>query len=47
MSFIGLCYFYGYGVLMNENEAIRWFKRSAEQGNYQAKQKLFELEINI
>ena len=32
-AYIGLCYFYGYGVTKNQYEAFKWFKLAADQGN--------------
>ena len=33
MNEIGFMYQYGYGVLKNKSEAVKWYRRSAELGD--------------
>jgi TPR repeat protein len=37
---LGECFFTGRGVAKNEVEAVKWFRKSAEQGNTDAQAKL-------
>ena len=37
---IGLCYEYGRGVTQNYNEAVKWYRKAAEQGNASAQNNL-------
>lgn len=34
---LGDCYYYGLGVEQNYEEAVKWYRKSAEQGNEYAK----------
>jgi hypothetical protein len=40
---LGYMYRNGQGVTKNEAEAVKWYRRAAEQGNVDAKQDLKEL----
>lgn len=40
---LGICYYNGEGVLENESEAVKWLKKSAEQGDEQAIEILREI----
>ena len=41
---LGLAYENGRGVPQDENQAIAWFRKAAEQGNKDAKAKLDQIE---
>ena len=42
--YLGRCYYKGDGVAQDYKEAVKWFTKSAEQGNDSAKRKLEELK---
>ena len=44
---LGLCYEYGDGVEKNKTEAMKWFRKAAEQGDDFAKKELAELETPV
>lgn len=41
---LALCYEYGKGVEKNKSEAIKWYRKSAEQGLSDAKKALKKLD---
>ena len=41
---LGHCYFYGWGVAEDKAEAVKWYRKAAEQGHEKAKAALKELE---
>ena len=41
---LGACYYNGEGVEQNYTEAVKWFRKAAEQGHEDAKKKLKELQ---
>lgn len=43
---LGNCYFYGKGVAKNCEEAVKWYKKAAEQGHKEAIGILKQLGIN-
>ena len=43
---LGVLYATGNGVEQNMTEAIKWFRKSAEQGNEDAKEALDKLGVN-
>ena len=43
---LGYCYEYGEGVRKSQKEAIKWYKKSAKQGDETAIQNLKNLGIN-
>lgn len=43
---LGLCYYYGCGVIISYDEAFKWFKKSADQGDSFGIVKLAELYDN-
>ena len=43
-NYLGWMYSHGSGVRRNKVEAIKWYRKAAEQGDSEAKQALEELE---
>ena len=43
-NYLGWMYSHGSGVRSNKVEAIKWYRKAAEQGDSEAKQALEELE---
>ena len=37
---VGNCYRYGYGIVKNYSEAVKWYRKAAEQGNAKAQYNL-------
>ena len=44
-NLLGICYFYGYGVEQSYDEAVKWWKKAAEQGHEEAKKELDFMEL--
>ena len=40
---LGVCYYYGYGVPEDRNEAVRWWRKAAEQELEEARRALKDL----
>lgn len=43
---LALCYRNGEGVEQSNEEAVKWYRKAAEQGNSDAQEALTELEYN-
>ena len=44
---LGVCYQYGTGVVKDEVEAVKYYKRAADQGNADAQYNLGETWIRV
>jgi TPR repeat protein len=44
--YLGLCYREGIGIEKNEEEAVKWFRKAAEQDHYDAQKELARLQSN-
>ena len=41
---LGICYYIGQGVTQSYTEAVKWYRKAAEQGNVDAKEALKKIE---
>jgi len=44
---LGVMYYKGHGVPENDAEAVKWYRKAAEQGNEGAKKMLKALEYSV
>ena len=41
---LGYCYYFGQGVPKDYSEAVKWYRKAAEQGHEYAKERLQKLK---